>query len=338
MTIPLSSPLENKRIRAFAHANIALAKYWGKLDGEQNLPAVPSVSVTLEALLTTTELLFDPSLRSDQLRLDGSEVQGASLARVVRLLDEARARSGSKCFARVTSANSFPTGSGLASSASGFAALAMAALGACGRPVDRAEASDMARRASASAARSVFGGFARLDAGKPGQRVLAARPLAAADHWDLRVVIAINTRLPKGVGSTEGMNHTARTSAYYDGWVQLASGVADSAQDAIARKDLQALGEAAEHSALSMHACAMAARPPLVYLQPATLACVHEVRRLREQGVGAWCTIDAGPHVKVITSPMDAKRVVERLGSLPGVLQVIESRVGPDASVEVTEA
>jgi diphosphomevalonate decarboxylase len=118
----------------------------------------------------------------------------------------------------------------------------------------------------------------------------------------------------------------------------MSPGLAERVQSAILRKDLVALGEAAEHSALSMHACAMASQPPLVYLEPATLACVEAVRKLREQGLDAWVTIDAGPHVKVLTSVEHAARVTEHLASVPGVLQTIESRVGCDASVEVSEA
>jgi len=326
------------RATARAHANIALAKYWGKADVERNLPAVPSVSVTLDALATVTELHFDETLQADALLLDGIEVQGRGLQRVVRLLDEVRAIARLNCFARVTSRNTFPTGSGLASSASGFAALAMASMAAAGVALDRDVASDLARRASASAARSIFGGFARLDAGAPGQSSLPARPIAPQDHWDIRIVVAVTSRGPKRVGSTEGMRHTAATSPYYDRWIEMSQAVAERVQTAILSRDLVALGEAAEHSALSMHACAMAAQPPLLYLEPATLACVEAVRVLRERGVHAWVTIDAGPHVKVITSRDDASRVAGHLAAVPGVLQAIESRVGPEASVEVTEA
>ncbi|MBI5532265.1 MAG: diphosphomevalonate decarboxylase [Deltaproteobacteria bacterium] len=326
------------RATARAHANIALAKYWGKADPEQNLPAVPSVSVTLDALSTQTEVQFDDALEADELTLDAVRVQGRGLKRAARLLDEVRAMAGSKSFARITSHNSFPTGSGLASSASGFAALALASMAAAGLPIDRAMASDMARRASASAARSIFGGFVRLEAGAPGQRTLAASPIAPAGHWDIRVVVAVTSLGPKRVGSTEGMRHTASTSPYYGPWIEMSRGLADRVQKAILDRNLVALGEAAEHSALSMHACAMASQPPLVYLEPATLACVEAVRRLREQGVQAWVTIDAGPHVKVLTSPEQAARVAEHLASVPGVLRTIESRVGQDASVEVTEA
>lgn len=323
------------RALARAHANIALAKYWGKADELNNVPAVPSISVTLEALTTTTEVRFDPSLGCDELELDGRPGQGRQVERVAKLLDRVRAIAGIDTRARVVSTNSFPTGSGLASSASGFAALTLAAMGASGMAIDRDLASDLARRASASAARSVHGGFVRLRAGEPGSGLLPAEPIAPASHWDLRVVVAVTSKGPKKVGSTEGMGHTARTSPYYESWLKLCPRLAAQVESAIERRDLRALGEAAEQSALAMHACAMASAPGLVYLEPATVGCVHAVRAMRDQGLAAWATIDAGPHVKVITSPEDAAKVRDVLRGLPGVVDTIVSRVGGAASVDV---
>jgi diphosphomevalonate decarboxylase len=114
-----------KRAVARAHANIALAKYWGKLESGKNLPAVPSLSLTLDALETTTTVEFDPALSEDELVLDGRPAREKEKLRVVGLLDQVRAAGNFGVRARVTSANSFPTAAGLASSASGFAALAL---------------------------------------------------------------------------------------------------------------------------------------------------------------------------------------------------------------------
>ena len=105
---------------AVAHANIALAKYWGKAERERNLPAVPSLSLTLEALRSTTSVTLDASLESDTVALDGVPSTGRALDRVVRMLGEIRAKSASTARARVTSSNDFPTAAGLASSASGL--------------------------------------------------------------------------------------------------------------------------------------------------------------------------------------------------------------------------
>ena len=100
--------------RAVAHSNIALVKYWGKLDHERNLPAVPSLSLTLDRLFTTTRVEFDPALGADEALLDGRALHGNELARVSRHLDRLRSVSGETCRARVQSVNGFPTAAGLA--------------------------------------------------------------------------------------------------------------------------------------------------------------------------------------------------------------------------------
>ena len=113
------------RATAVAHPNVALIKYWGKRDTEQNLPATGSLSITLGGMQTRTRVEFDDKLAEDHFILDGREVPAGG--RVGACLDELRARADSETRCRVDSTNDFPTGAGLASSASGFAALVLAA-------------------------------------------------------------------------------------------------------------------------------------------------------------------------------------------------------------------
>jgi diphosphomevalonate decarboxylase len=148
----VTSPIAKARARA----NIALAKYWGKSDVELNLPAVPSISVTLDPLITETTVELREGLAADELVLNGTAALGGELKRATELLDRVRALAGTKLRAHVESKNHFPTASGLASSASGFAALAAAARKAVGLPFDAEATSALARQSSASAARSVF--------------------------------------------------------------------------------------------------------------------------------------------------------------------------------------
>src|SRR6186713_2520014 len=197
-----------------ACANIALAKYWGKADERENLPAVPSLSLTLAGLSTRTRVEVDSGLEDDEITLDGAPASGRARARVTGVLEALRKLRGARLFARVTSSNDFPTASGLASSASGFAALALAGAGAFGLELDPKAVSALARRASASAARSVFGGYVALEAaGESAERVLSG------DAFPLRMVVALTASGPKSVGSTEGMLRTAATSPYYRPWV-----------------------------------------------------------------------------------------------------------------------
>jgi diphosphomevalonate decarboxylase len=315
---------------ARAHPNIALAKYWGKVPGPGNAPAVPSLSVTLSGLSTTTRVRFDPALRADAFVLNGREAGGPELARAVALLDRVRAKAGLAAPAVVESENDFPTASGLASSASGFAALAAAAWHAAGLEPAPAEVSDLARRSSASAARSVYGGFVELPAGVEGRdELLPARPVADENHLPLVVLVAVTAEGPKATGSTSGMNETARTSPYFGAWVRHAGELFREIKEALLARDLPRLGEAAEASALAMHASALAARPGLLYWTGATVEALARVRALRAAGAGVWATIDAGPHVKALCAAGDAEGVAGELAKAPGVLRVLRAVPGP---------
>jgi diphosphomevalonate decarboxylase len=318
------------RATAEARTNIALVKYWGKRDAARNLPAAGSLSLTLDGLVTRTTCTFDPSLPGDRLTLGGAPQAGEPLARVSAFLELVRDRAGIRARAAVDSENSFPTASGLASSASAFAALAVAASAAAGLSLSPAELSALARRGSGSAARSIFGGLVEMSAEGDDPHASQILPETA---WDLRLVVAVvGGGAPKQVSSRSGMDHTSATSPLYPAWIGCVAGDLAAARAAIASRDLQALGEVAERSALTMHATAMAARPGVVYFRGATIEAVHAVRDLRREGVGAWATIDAGPHVKVLCAPADAARVAEALAAVPGVTRVIPCRPGAGAT------
>ena len=323
---------------ARACANIALVKYWGKRDAALNLPAAGSLSLTLDALTTRTTVRFDAARATDAMELNGQPVTAAVLARTSAWLDHVRALAGLTARAVITSANFFPTASGLASSASGFAALAVAASRAAGLDLDGAALSRLARLGSGSAARSIYGGLVRMHAGHAADGADAiATPIAAAPGFvaDLRMVIAeVGGGAPKTHGSRDAMEHCAATSPLYAGWVACVAGDLTAAEAAIATGDLEALGAVTEGSALAMHAAAIASRPTVLYWQPATLAALAEVRALRSRGVGAWATMDAGPHVKVLTRAADAATVVAALAAVPGVTATTTAAPGPGVTVE----
>ncbi|MFH0901551.1 MAG: diphosphomevalonate decarboxylase [Pseudomonadota bacterium] len=332
---------------AQAHANIALVKYWGKRSPDElNLPAAGSISLTVDRLITTTTVRFacangkkgdalagggrNQDHNRDSFFLDGAEQHGERLAKIRRFLDLVRARAGLDTPATVESTNSFPTASGLASSASAFAALALAASSAAGLRLSSAELSVLARRGSGSAARSVLGGFVEMLKGERADGTDArATQLLSEDAWDVRLVVAIvGHGGTKDTPSTQGMRHTAMTSPLFEGWLASVATDLDAARQAIHRRQLSVLGEIAERSALTMHASALAARPGIVYFRGATIEAVHAVRLLRRGGVEAYFTVDAGPHVKVLCEPGAASKVVETLGAIPGVGRVLECRPG----------
>ncbi len=316
---------------ALAHPNIALIKYWGKREGGNNLPATGSLSITLDALATRTRVEFDPALAGDELSLDGRP-DPAALARVTSCLDALRSLAGDQCRARVETDNDFPTAAGLASSASGFAALVMAASAALGLKPDRRALSKLARRASGSAARSLFGGFVMLHAGRDGDDDPAAQPLLDAEEWPLSVVVAITTREPKRTSSRAGMESGRITSPFYQAWLDGADHDLAVAQAAVLARDFAQLAEISEHNCLKMHAVMQSSRPPLVYWNGATVECMRRVRELRERdGVQAFFTIDAGPQVKAVCTPQDAPRVAAALREMTDVESVLVSGIGEGA-------
>lgn len=319
--------------RAQAHANIALVKYWGKRDRVRNLPSVGSISITLDGLTTTTSVHFDPSLDEDRCRIDGRSDDGQR-ARVIACLDLLRHEAGCDWRARVDSHNDFPTGAGLASSASGFAALVTAGEAALGLSLGASQRSVIARQCSGSAARSVFGGYVEWHRGQDddGSDSFAECLLPAAE-WPLRTLVAITDDGPKTVGSTDGMQRSDATSPFAAAWQTAQPADLAQARRAIAARDFEALTDVAEHSCLKMHATAMAARPGLIYWNGATVEAMQVVRRLRAAGSEVFFTVDAGPQLKAITTPEHASAVRDALQAVAGVQRVIECGLGDGAQV-----
>ena len=314
---------------ARANSNIALIKYWGKRDTRLNLPAVGSISITMEGLHTTTSVQFNPEWTTDRVELNRAPADENTRERVSRFLDIIRNHAQIKDRARVTSANNFPTAAGLASSASAFAALAAAAASAAGLTVSPARLSEWARRGSGSAARSVFGGFVEMHKGRQADGSDAvAQPLAAADFWDVRILIAITSEQAKQTGSTGGMQQSKTSSVYYPAWVQTAEEDLSAMRSALLHKEFTRVGELSEYSCLKMHALALSGRPGLLYWNGATMEVMHAVRALRRQGTEAYFTIDAGPQVKVLCLPETQDVVEQTLRQIPGVLRVITTRPG----------
>ncbi|TAM12999.1 MAG: diphosphomevalonate decarboxylase [Nevskiaceae bacterium] len=322
-----------RQAAAQAQPNIALVKYWGKRDVALNLPVVGSLSITLDSIWTRTLVCFEPALAQDTFILNGV-ANAAAGARASTSLDVLRARAGITTRARIETRNNFPTGAGLASSASGFAALVTAAAAALGLELDARERSVLARRGSGSAARSIFGGYAEWHRGTRDDGTdSCAEPLLAASAWPLRVVVAVTSEAQKSVSSTDGMLRTARTSPYERAWESTQEADLAEARAAIHAHDFAKLAAVSEASCLKMHALAMAARPGLLYWNAATMAGLHCVRQLRAEGVPVFFTVDAGPQLKAVCLPEAAEKVAAALCELPGVLRIVECGLGAGARV-----
>jgi diphosphomevalonate decarboxylase len=106
-----------------------------------------------------------------------------------------------------------------------------------------------------------------------------------------------------------------------------------AARSAIGARDFGALGDVAETSCLKMHAAAIAATPPLLYWNGATVECLNRVRKLRAEGVPVFFTIDAGPQVKAVCAPAAKNAVRAVLADVPGVLDTLVTGLGPGVEV-----
>lgn len=285
--------------------------------------------MNLAGLTSRTQVTFDPSLGNDVLVLNGKALTGPALHRVSQHLERVRGMAGFQVYARVESSNNFPTGTGIASSASGFAALTLAAASAAGIELGESELSRLARTGSGSACRSVPGGFVEWQMGE-GDRDSYAFSIAPPDHWELVDCIAIVSQDHKNTTSSDG-HALAHTSPLQHGRVERIPSHLDICRMAILERDFERLANVMELDCNMMHAVIMTSTPPLLYWEPATLTIIQEVQSWRKRGLPVCYTIDAGPNVHIICLAEAASHVVKGAGEIPGVLQVLTARPGGPA-------
>jgi diphosphomevalonate decarboxylase len=318
---------------AKAHTNIALIKYWGKRDESLFLPMNGSLSLTLDRFYTTTTVAFQADLTADTLLLDGSLVDETGLRKVSAFLDKVRVLAGTNLRAKVTSFNQVPTAAGLASSASGFAALAAAASRALGLELDGAALSRLARQGSGSACRSIYGGFVEWVKGDREDGLDShGVQVAPQDHWDMRMLVILLGREPKSVSSRDGMRRTVATSPFYAGWLATVNDDLNAARQAVGEREFLRLGEIMEANAFKMHATTMGANPPFLYWESTTLAVIRRLHELRASGLPGYFTADAGPNVKILCEPAHVEALRQALLEVPGVIDAIACSPGPGVS------
>lgn len=314
-----------------APSNIAFVKYWGAADLAKAIPLNASISMSLRTCVTRTSVeTLAPGVADEiWMCVEGKwrRAEGAFLDRAAAHLERLRRWAGVDVGFRVATENSFPSAAGIASSASGFAALTLSVLAALELQPATDELSNLARLSgSGSASRSVLGGYVQWPQGGEGDRWRAAS-LATASHWDLRDVIAIVQTGAKAVSSLEG-HALATTSPHFARRQELIPSRLQQVRDAIEARDLDRLGPVIEEDAIELHLVAMSSQPPIFYWLPATLGVLGYVRALRNNGTSAWATMDAGANVHVICSPDDEEEVASGLAALDGVQAVIRDGVG----------
>lgn len=321
----------SRKSTVVAPSNIALIKYWGTRDLTATLPFNVSFSITLSQCTTTTTVEIITGTDQDEVlvRAAGSDLEEPSVGfteGVVRHLDRLRDWAGVADRFRIATENSFPMGAGMASSASGFAALTLSFVACLGREVTTDTASRLARQSgSGSAARSVMGGYVEWPGADSEDG--SAVQVFPASHWDLRDVVAILDTSEKKVSSRAG-HRLAETSPYFEERLKTLPTRLEEVREAVSRRDFGRLAPAVEEEAIDLHLIAMSSRPPVFYWLPGSVAVLQRVRELRDSGVEVCSTMDAGANVHLICTAAAEKRVVAALEEMPEVLSVIRDGVG----------
>lgn len=319
-----------KEAKAYANANIALVKYWGKSDRAFNIPAVSSLSMTLDGLGSTVSLT-PSSEKSHYLEINGQPHNGAELIRVSDYLEKIRSLYSYSNFFCINSQSLVPIAAGLASSAAFFAALSRALDESLGLNLNDQDLSKIARLGSASAARSIFGGFVGLYGGQKSHDEAFAFPIKHS--LNMGMMVAVVSSAKKALSSTNAMNLTQSTSPFYQSFVDSHFKDFADAQRALV-ENFEQLGTIMEHSTLKMHASMWAAQPSINYLTPQTLALMNLIYTIRkEHGPIAYFTMDAGPNVKILYENNNVSLIKKIIAQSQLASELIISQPGPGAYV-----
>lgn len=314
-----------KKTTVRASSDIALVKYWGKKDEVLRLPENGSISLILSGLDTLTTVEFDEKLTKDLVTIQGESEEGEAI-RVVKQLDRIRALAGKNIFAKVVSSNTFPKGTGLSSSGSGFAALTIAATSAIGLELSEREMSILARQGSGTACRCVCGGVVEWQDGDTSETSYS-KTIFPPDYFDVRDVVAVVDEGKKLVSSTSG-HALANTSPFYEARLKNIKQKIQDVRSAIQAKDFDKLGSLVESEALEFHSILLTSQPPMIAWYPGTVEVMLAVQSMRREGIKAYFTINTGFNVHVLTTPQFEEEVRKRLDQLMLVKKTINTKIG----------
>lgn len=320
------------RAKVKANSNIALVKYWGKKDEELIIPYNDSISLTLDKFYTITEVEKIDG-QNDIFYLDNQLQDEKETSKMTSFVNLFRNLSNDNSRVKITSNNYFPTAAGLASSASGFAALAGALDQVFETKLSKRQLSQMARRGSGSASRSIYGGLVQWHRGDSDDNSYAEKIDEA--NWDIGMIAVVINKKKKKVLSRAGMKQTVETCPFYDSWVKTAEEDIEKMQNAIKEQDINKVGQIAEFSALKMHATMMATKPSIIYMEEKSLQVIDVVKELRQEGLTCYFTMDAGPNVKIITDSKNKDQIIARIKEVISEDRIIYS--GPGQDLEILE-
>ena len=314
-------------VTAIAHPNFALIKYWGKANSGQNIPAMSSISLTIDTLISTTKISKKPEIQETIWILNGEHQP--DLGQILPTLDYLSevGEVGEPCL--IKSDNNFPTAAGLASSASGVASIVVAYnrffdLGLTNKQMTKA-----AMLGSGSAPRSLLPGIVLLDM----ENQFDCQTLVEPNQWPLSVIVCITDDQRKTISSRKGMEISRKTSPLYESWLKVNASHIERAKKAINERNLRALGQVSEENCKQMHEVMMASNPSINYMTNKTIDCINAIESIRSSGFDLFHTVDAGPQVKIICKTKDSSLIQKRISSLPGVKQTLAANIGYGARV-----
>ena len=290
--------------------------------------------MTCDGLNTVTTVEFSPSYQKDEIIINDEELKKDEKD-VLGHLERIRKLAGIKDFAKVVSETNFPVAAGLASSASGLAAITVAASKAAGLRLSERELTMLTRQGSGSACRSILGGFAEWRRGqKDDGSDSFAETVAPKTHWpQFRMIATVLSEKKKPVGSRAGMKQTVETCPFYKGWLDSVEKDLDTVRKGILEKNFTMVGQTAEHNFFKLHAIMMATVPAILYCIPESVEVLRLVRGLRESGTECYATMDAGPQVKILCLEKDEKKILAEFQKLPCVKKTIVCRPGDGAKL-----
>ncbi|OGK15619.1 diphosphomevalonate decarboxylase [Candidatus Roizmanbacteria bacterium RIFCSPLOWO2_02_FULL_37_19] len=308
---------------AIAPSNLAFIKYWGKKKGheEERLPVNGSISMNLSNLITTTTVEFSDDYGEDVILYNGEEPKQRSLQRVLKHLDRIRLLKKFQQRAQIVSKNNFPESTGLSSSASGFAALSLAASKAANLDLSEKDLSILARQGSGSACRSIPDGFVEwLNANTSDGSY--AKSIFPHDYWNIVDIVVITGKEQKDTPTSEGMKR-AYSSPFFKKRLQHIEARIIECKRYIKEKNFKFFGELIEKEALEMHTITLTSQPPIVYWHPGTLCVMRAVHLWRQEGLESYFTINTGHNIHVIVQEKDKEVLAKELSNLEEVNEVI---------------
>lgn len=310
---------------AIAPSNIAFSKYWGRKDEKLRLPMNGSIAMTLSNLLTTTTVDFDEKLNKDDVTIN-NEKQEKEVEKVIKHLDRIRNLAGIQTSGKVVSINSFPTGTGLSSSSSGFAALTVAASVAAGLKLSEKELCILSRQASGASCRSIPSGFVEWLDGDTSESSYA-RTIFPKNHWEIADVVAIVSKERKDVATSQG-HEGANTSPFMETRTKKMKEKNKIVKKLIKEKNFKQFGEFIEAEALELHAIYITQVPSLIYLTPESLMIIKLCKKWRQEGLPVYFTVNTGQDVHLIIEKKNVKKLEEKLKEIPEVKEIIVNFAG----------